>query len=100
VNAHSVSLPIFNAMQMLEGKTASEALSSISCIIRCLQLTSDIQPVVIILRSSTCIDLQPETPRGLEVLDEVKVRSEFLPCPEEECEYDSSGCCRWCGKLR
>lgn len=99
MNAHSVSLPLFHALQTLDKKPVSEALDGIIHTIQCLQLTDDIQPVVIIYNKSTCIDLQPETGRGREVLCEVKVRTEFLPCPDEECEYDASGCCRWCGKL-
>ena len=100
MTAHSVSLPLFNAIQNNNGKPAWDALCGISHIIKCLSLEKDIQPVVLILAHATCIDLQPESAYGREVLHEAKVRSEFLPCPDGECEYDASSNCRWCGKAK
>lgn len=99
MNAHSVSLPLYHALESNTGKPVNEALDSLLNSLRLLSLIEDIQPIIV-FGKVTCIDLQPETDLGRSILGEVRARSEFLPCPEEECEYDSSGCCRWCGTLK
>lgn len=99
MTAHSVSLPLFNALENLRGKPADEALNGVMFMLRCLHLTEDIKPVVIFVHSRSSVDLVSQTAYGREIMDEVKLRSEFLPCPEGECEYDESRRCRWCGKM-
>jgi hypothetical protein len=84
-------------MQRVDGKPAWDASSSLLETVAALGLESDIR-VVLIIESSMKISLEAASVRGEEVLSELRSRSQFLPCPEGECEYGpGSSMCKWCG---
>lgn len=99
-SAHCSSLPLFSAIQKVRGRPIWEATKNLAEMLEQMKLERDIEPVVVLDRDLTIMDLQPISRFGTAVLEELKSRAEFLPCPEGECEYDATDTCRWCGKLK
>lgn len=96
-HAHALSLPLYSLLQKLDGHPSWEASLDIRKALEVLHLEKDLDPVIVITSHCTAINVESKTPTGHAVLEELRARSQFLPCPEGECEYASSGNCLWCG---
>ena len=96
-SAHAVSLPLFALLEKLSQKSQEEALSELTQEIKVLGLEEHLVPFI---APDGDIHLNPKTELGKDILSELMARSHFLPCPEGDCEYGSSGACRWCGRMK
>jgi len=100
--AHAASLPLFTIMAgMLENDAPATVAHVLDELIISMGLQDDIEVVLEVKTVIPDVYLREKTPFGKEVLDELKARSEFVPCPNGTCEeYEStvaSGFCKWCG---
>jgi hypothetical protein len=99
--AHCSSLPFYAAILRVSSLPVWEALKDLTDTLEHLKLERDIRVVVVLGgKGGPVIDFEPLSRYGTLVLDELKTRSEFLPCPDGGCDYDASDVCRWCGKVK
>lgn len=96
--AHGLSLPLHFFIQKAEGRPADEASMLVTEEVVKLGLSNDIL-VVLVLHRGMSLSLEALSDFGKAVLEELKSRSEFTPCPEGECEF-SGLACKWCGAIQ
>ena len=97
--AHAFSLPLFALLQTSQEDGASCASLRVRSGVQALDLDKDIDVVLVIDRGQTSVGMEPRSDFGAMILREVMARGEFAPCPDDACEYDENGACRWCGRI-
>jgi hypothetical protein len=97
--AHCLSLPLFSMLEKNAGTAVEDASSSLAECIERMKLDEDISVVIDFTNGVRCT-LVGKTEFGLKVLEELKARSEFPPCPDGECDFGAEPNCIWCGHER
>lgn len=100
--AHAASLPLYTIMNgMLEGDPVWVVAEVLHELLAKMGLHTEIEVAIIVRDDKSVVDLQKKTDYGEEVLQELKARSSFSPCPNGECEEfmptTMTGFCKWCG---
>src|SRR4051812_16954657 len=94
--AHGASLPLFALLQKVEDEGPADASLHVRTGVHNLCLEQDIEVVLVIFHGKTRIEMEPRSSFGAQILRELVARSDFAPCPDDSCEYDESGACKWC----
>jgi len=97
--AHAASLPLFALLQKSEEDGPATASLRVRSYVQSLELEKDVEVILVITEGKTHIGMEPKSDFGAMILRELMARSDFAPCPDNTCDYDEHGACKWCGRI-